>query len=106
MGRVGATARPSAPQHALEHLDVVVIGAGISGIGAGRYLATDLPGTSFAIRSRSVRVDDQSSAARSAMLVKDAVSLCNELCDRYQGLPKKEKLHTERMIFPRAAIYL
>nr|WP_206691166.1 NAD(P)/FAD-dependent oxidoreductase [Quadrisphaera sp. INWT6] len=46
---MGATARPSAPQHALEHLDVVVIGAGISGIGAGRYLATDLPGTSFAI---------------------------------------------------------
>ena len=39
-------------------------------------------------------------------LAKDAVSLCNELCDRYQGLPKKEKLLTERMIFPRAAIYL
>ena len=40
MGRVGATARPSAPQHVLEHLDVVVIGAGISGISVGRYLAT------------------------------------------------------------------
>lgn len=36
-------------EHEVEHLDVVVIGAGISGIGAGRYLATDLPGTTFAI---------------------------------------------------------
>ena len=40
------------------------------------------------------------------VLVNDAVTLCNELCDKYQGLSKKEKLHTERMIFPRAAIYL
>ena len=39
-------------------------------------------------------------------LVDDAVILCRELCDRYKGLSKKEKLHTERMIFPRAAIYL
>lgn len=39
-------------------------------------------------------------------LVNDAVKLCNELCDKYKGLPKKEKLHTEQMIFPRAAIYL
>ncbi len=39
-------------------------------------------------------------------LVRDAVNLCNELCGRYQDLSKKEKLHTERMIFPRAAIYL
>lgn len=39
-------------------------------------------------------------------LVKDAVTLCNELCDQYKDLPKKEKLHTERMIFPRAAFYL
>nr|WP_187279761.1 alpha/beta fold hydrolase [Quadrisphaera setariae] len=37
------------PPVGLEHLDVVVIGAGISGIGAGRYLAAELPGTSFAI---------------------------------------------------------
>ena len=35
------------------------------------------------------------------VLVNDAVTLCNELCDKYQGLSKKEKLHTERMIFPR-----
>ena len=39
-------------------------------------------------------------------LVSDAVALCNELCDQYKNLPKKEKLHTEQMIFPRAAIYL
>ena len=39
-------------------------------------------------------------------LVNDAVNLCNELCDQYKGLSKKEKIHTERMIFPRAAIYL
>ena len=40
------------------------------------------------------------------ILVNDAVNLCNELCDKYNGLSKKEKIHTERMIFPRAAIYL
>lgn len=39
-------------------------------------------------------------------LVGDAVNLCNELCNRYRDLPQKEKIHTERMIFPRAAIYL
>lgn len=39
-------------------------------------------------------------------LVNDAVVLCNELCDKYKELSKKEKIHTERMIFPRAAIYL
>ncbi|MFF9314747.1 flavin-containing monooxygenase [Streptomyces sp. NPDC014748] len=32
-----------------EHLDVLIIGAGISGIGAGRYLRTELPSKSFAI---------------------------------------------------------
>lgn len=40
------------------------------------------------------------------VLIHDAVSLCNELCEQYKGLPKKERIHTERMIFPRAAIYL
>ncbi len=32
-----------------EHLDVLIVGAGISGIGAGRYLRTELPGKTFAI---------------------------------------------------------
>ncbi len=40
------------------------------------------------------------------VLVNDAVKLCNELCNQYKNLSKKEKIHTERMIFPRAAIYL
>lgn len=39
-------------------------------------------------------------------LINDAVTLCNELCIKYKELPKKEKIHTERMIVPRAAIYL
>ena len=39
-------------------------------------------------------------------IVNDAVNLCNELCDKYKRLSDKEKIHTERMIFPRAAIYL
>ena len=39
-------------------------------------------------------------------LVSDAVNLCNELCNRYRDLPQKEKIHTERMIFLRVAIYL
>ena len=39
-------------------------------------------------------------------LVNGAVKLYNELCDKYKELPKKEKIHTEQMIFPRAAIYL
>ncbi len=38
-------------------------------------------------------------------LVNDAVKLCNELCEKYNGLSPKEKIHTERMIFPRSAIY-
>ncbi len=36
-------------QTPVEHLDVLVVGAGISGIGAGRYLKTEHPGKSFAI---------------------------------------------------------
>lgn len=40
------------------------------------------------------------------ILIQDAVNLCNELCDKYKDLSKKEKIHTEQMIFPRAAFYL
>jgi monooxygenase len=36
-------------QTPVEHLDVLVVGAGISGIGAGRYLTTELPAKSFAV---------------------------------------------------------
>ena len=39
-------------------------------------------------------------------LVHDAVKLCNAFCSQYKDLSKKEKFHTEQMIFPRAAIYL
>lgn len=40
------------------------------------------------------------------ILVNDAVNLCNELCEKYKNLSKKERVHTERMIFPQAAFYL
>lgn len=40
------------------------------------------------------------------VIINDAVSLCNELCGRYKDLSEKEKLHTEKIIFPRAAFYL
>ena len=34
---------------AVERLDVLIVGAGISGIGAGRYLSTEHPGKTFAL---------------------------------------------------------
>ncbi|MFF8836969.1 flavin-containing monooxygenase [Streptomyces sp. NPDC015130] len=40
---------PSPARSAAEHLDVLVVGAGLSGIGAARYLRTELPSKSFAI---------------------------------------------------------
>ena len=36
----------------------------------------------------------------------ESVSMCNELCNEYANLPKKERVHTEQMIFPRAALYM
>ena len=42
------TSQPPVPTP-VEHLDVLIVGAGISGIGAGRYLTTELPEKSFAI---------------------------------------------------------
>ncbi len=39
----------STTEPAVEHLDVLIVGAGISGIGAGRYLRTELPARRFAI---------------------------------------------------------
>ena len=46
------------------------------------------------------------STQQTDVLMTDAVNLCNGLCEKYKGLPKKERIHTEQMIFPRAAFYL
>ncbi|MGN6782779.1 MAG: flavin-containing monooxygenase [Marmoricola sp.] len=48
---MSSTARPAgtSPRTALEHVDVLVIGAGISGIGAARYLAVEHPARTVAI---------------------------------------------------------
>ena len=40
-----------------------------------------------------------------ASIVNESVSRCNALCREYSSLPKKGKVHTEKMIFPRAALY-
>ena len=37
---------------AVEHVDVLIIGAGLSGIGAAAHLVKDLPGTSYAVLER------------------------------------------------------
>lgn len=36
----------------------------------------------------------------------NAINLCNGLCEKYKDLSKKERIHTEQMIFLRAAFYL
>ena len=43
------TEAPTGTGAAVEHLDVLVIGAGLSGIGAGHYLQTECPWASYAI---------------------------------------------------------
>jgi cation diffusion facilitator CzcD-associated flavoprotein CzcO len=43
------TALKKSSQAAVEHLDVVIVGAGISGIGSAYHLTQQRPGTSFAI---------------------------------------------------------
>ena len=35
-----------------EHVDVLIVGAGLSGIGAAAHLVKDLPGTSYAVLER------------------------------------------------------
>ena len=37
------------PEHATTHVDVLIVGAGLSGIGAACHLQTDAPGTSYEI---------------------------------------------------------
>ncbi len=45
----GPVPPPSGPSQGIEHLDVLVVGAGLSGIGAGHYIQTDCPWASYAI---------------------------------------------------------
>lgn len=66
-----------------------------------RYYET-LGGFSYLLSELRKKIGNE----QTDVLVNDAVSLCNELCDKYKDLSKKEKIHTEQMIFPRAAIYL
>ena len=61
-----------------------------------------LGGFSFLLDELRNKIGD----GQTDILLDDAVGLCNEFCDKYKELPKKEKVHTEKMIFPRAAIYL
>src|SRR5579883_2385273 len=44
-----AETTPAEPRAGTRHVDVLVIGAGISGISAGYYLQTQCPGKSYAI---------------------------------------------------------
>ena len=44
-----ATARTKSAHQSAEHFDVLIVGAGISGIGSAYHLTTQLPGTSFVI---------------------------------------------------------
>ncbi|MFN0182197.1 MAG: flavin-containing monooxygenase, partial [Aquabacterium sp.] len=46
---VGPDAQASAPAAPTEHLDVLVVGAGISGVGAAWHLTHQRPGTRFAV---------------------------------------------------------
>ena len=45
----GPTAEPSGGDAPVEHLDVVIVGAGISGIGSAYHLSTQLPHKRFAV---------------------------------------------------------
>ena len=49
---------------------------------------------------------EQFGVETTASIVNESVSMCNELCNEYANLPKKERVHTEQMIFPRAALYM
>src|SRR6476660_892692 len=47
--QAGDGGRVSTLSTEIEHLDVVIVGAGLSGIGAGHYIQTDCPWASYAI---------------------------------------------------------
>jgi cation diffusion facilitator CzcD-associated flavoprotein CzcO len=44
-----ATRQPEHTEHRLEHYDVLIVGAGISGVGASYHLLKQCPGTSFVV---------------------------------------------------------
>lgn len=39
-------------------------------------------------------------------IIKKSVSECNTLCKKYNNQPRRLKMHTHRMIFPRVSFYL
>jgi cation diffusion facilitator CzcD-associated flavoprotein CzcO len=44
-----ATTRTASARQSVEHFDVLIVGAGISGIGSAYHLTTQLPGTRFVV---------------------------------------------------------
>ena len=73
-----ATSTRPAPRILLTgHVNVLVVGAGISGLGLGHYLVTKLPGKSFAI------VDSR-----------DAIGGTWDLGSCYPGIRRDSDLHT------------
>src|SRR5450759_2327483 len=48
MNVIATTRNPSASQ-SVQHFDVLIVGAGISGVGSAYHLTTQLPGTSFVV---------------------------------------------------------
>src|SRR6202158_2966113 len=44
-----ATTRTASAAQSTEHFDVLIVGAGISGVGSAYHLTTQLPGTSFVV---------------------------------------------------------
>lgn len=61
-----------------------------------------LGGFSYVLGELRKKIGEQ----QTDILINDAVNLCNELCEKYKNLSKKERVNTEQMIFPRAAFYL